>query len=64
MAALDVAVVTFIASIVALGKLDNEASTRFPLLLDKLIAAVACHNFTRAKVLIPSARIILINNSL
>jgi hypothetical protein len=34
MAALDVAVVTLIASIVALGKSDNEASTRFPLLLD------------------------------
>lgn len=34
MAAIDVAIIAFIASTVALGKSDNEASTRFPLLLD------------------------------
>jgi hypothetical protein len=34
MAALDAAIITFIVRIVAIGKPDNEAPTRFSLLID------------------------------
>jgi hypothetical protein len=64
MATLDAAIITFIASIVALGKPDNEASTRFQVLLNKFITAVAYHNFTGAQILIPSARNVLSNDCL
>jgi hypothetical protein len=64
MAALDVAIITFIARIVALGQPNNETSTRFQVLLDEFITAVAYHNFTGAQILIPSARNVLSNDCL